>query len=1218
VNGALDAHQRMRLERLVTRGRRILEEDLLDRASGRFGLDLDGTIAHEDTLHLDPTALTQRRELIDVIDHLRSEGESLASAVSRILREATFTHLNRLVAIRIAEALDLLVPSLAAGRSSQGFRDLLELVPSLAADDTGGYWTYLTLCGDELAGDVPVLFDPRNPLLALTPSPGALDDLVELLAEPGAAELWAAPDCLGWVYQFFNRADERKLIHDAGGPRNSPELAIANQFFTPRYVVDFLVQNTLGRRLVESDPGSRVRDEMPLLVDPPTAPGPLLDLAEARVLDPAVGSGHFLLAAYDILERAWAHAGTSPDAAAPAIVSSLWGIDIDPRCTQVAAAAVILRARRSCPRGDLPRPNILCARALPAATTGLEELLKGLPGTQRELVEILTEVLTEAAVLGPLLKVEDSLAAGVRSAAFGAAVNEGSLADAIAPDVIKEVESEVLKAVQLAADASTATPAERLLAAEADDAVRFVFALQQRYTAVLMNPPFGTPVGFTKPYLKVAYPWIPATSDLFALFVGRGLELCDENGYVGSITSRVGMFLHSFQTWRETVLLGHELPVLADLGEGVMEQAMVEAAAYVLGNRSRRPESRSVFLRAVTSKDRGASLASSVASLTKGPVDDSTFTPDVDRLLRLKGSPVAYWVDPETVECLVSHQPFEPFHGEVRVGLQTGDDFQFVRAWWEVSADRLTRPPDLAADANERMQLARGSRWAPIVKSGSSQPWFSPVLLVVDWENDGQRLRSFVDERGKLKSRPQNTDLYFRPGFSWTRRAPRLVPYVVPAGCIPSVSRYQGFPNGDPFGAVGVVASNVASAYGRFYGEKFLWPNFLVDNVKTLPIPDISDDLIADLADRVRTEVAARREIYSHLEPYREFTVPAEDIGSLKWHPGSLLGQDLENRVASAYGLTPGQANQLELDMHEALLTLGMLDEGVEADDDELGDIPPWGERLISYLVGVAFGRWDVRMAMDPSTATSLPDPFDPLPNNPPGMLVDYEQCPAKQVPSAYPVAFPADGVLVDAPGHPRDIGACLVAAAAPLFDDPEAASARAVSELGGKTLRQYLRKQFFKDHLRIYSKGRRKAPIYWPLYVPSTAWGMWIYAPKLRRETLFAIGRFAGERLDQAEAEIRRLLREREAGGAGRSDRAVANALEAEEKLAEELRRFRDEADRVADLGWEPDLDDGIILCAAPLADLFPAWKDAAAARKEIKAGKYPWATVSKWADQL
>lgn len=1218
MSAALDAGQRTSLERLVTTARRLLEDDLLERASGRYGIDPDGTIADEDALHLDPTALAQRRELVDVVHHLRSEGVDAPGAVSRLLREATFTHLNRLVAIRIAEALSLLPPSIAAGRSSQGFRDVLELVPSLADDDTGGYWTYLSLCGDELAGDVPTLFDPRNPLLALAPSPSALDDVVELLAAPDAADLWLAPDCLGWVYQFFNRADERKVIHDAGAPRNSRELAIANQFFTPRYVVDLLVQNTLGRRLLEADPDSRLRDDLPLLINPPTGQGAPLELPDVRILDPAVGSGHYLLAAYDVLERAWSHAGVSAAEAAPAIVSSLWGIDIDPRCVQVAAAAIIFRARRSRPDGELPRPNIICARALPEAATGLDAVLAGLSGPQRALVEALTEALSDAPVLGPLLKVEERLDAGVRAAAFGVAVEDGTLADALPAESIEAVEKAVVDAVQRVADAATSTAAQRLVGAEADDAVRFVLALQQRYTAVVMNPPFGSPVASTKPYLKASYPWIPSTSDLFAIFVGRGLELCDAHGYLGAITSRVGMFLTSFDHWRREILLGHDLPLLADLGEGVMEQAMVESAAYVLARRRSRPRAQSVFIRAVTSRDRAEVIERAVRRFNVGETDPDVFTPDLARLGKLDGSPMAYWVDPGSLDPLRNHPSFEPGEGVVRQGLATGDDFRFVRAWWEVAPNRLTRPPSSAGGADERQQLSTGARWAPIVKSGSSQPWFSPVLLVVDWEHDGERLKNFVDGRGKLRSRPQNTDVYFQPGFSWTLRSPRLVPYVVPPGCIPSVSRYQAFPKGDPIAAVGVIASNIASAFGRFYGEKFLWPKFLVDNVKTLPVPPIDEELGAALARRVREGVDERRAVYKHLEPYREFTLPVEDVGSLKWEPGSLLGGDLEARVAAAYGLTPEQATQLELDMREALQALGMLESEVEAEDEDLGPIPPWEERLLSYLVGLSFGRWDARIALDPALAPALPDPFDPLPANPPGMLVDEEGRPAPAAPPGYPLELPAESILVDQAGHPWDIERRVVQASELLDTDAEERCESAARALGRKSLRQYLQKQFFKDHLRTYSKGRRKAPIYWPLYVPSGAWGLWVYAPALRRETLFAIARYAGERLDQAEAEIRRLARERDAGGAGRSDRAVADALDAEESLAEELRRFRDEAERIAGLGWEPDLDDGIILCAAPLADLFPAWKDAAKARDELKAGKYDWATVAKWADQL
>ena len=309
----LSEGQRSRLERLISRARALLEADLASQESGRFGIDTDGSVADEASLRLDPTGLADRRDLVAVVTHLRSEGDSPREAVARLLREAVFTHLNRLVAIRIAEALGLLPPSLAEGDRSQGYRDVAELAPLLGSDGANGYWTYLTLCGDELAGDVPVLFDPRNPLLPLAPSPAALRDLVGPFADPENADLWTAPDCLGWCYQFFNTSEERRAMREASqAPRDSRELAVRNQFFTPRYVVDFLVQNSLGRRLLDAEPSSPLIDDLPLLVDPPTERGQPVELEAVAVLDPACGSGHFLLAAYDLLERAWQHEGVAP------------------------------------------------------------------------------------------------------------------------------------------------------------------------------------------------------------------------------------------------------------------------------------------------------------------------------------------------------------------------------------------------------------------------------------------------------------------------------------------------------------------------------------------------------------------------------------------------------------------------------------------------------------------------------------------------------------------------------------------------------------------------------------------------------------------------------------------------------------------------------------------------------------------------------------------
>ena len=378
----LDAAQRSKLERLIIRARMLLESDFAAQAEGRFGIHLDGTIEDEAALPDSTTDKITRSDLEQIVTHLRTLGEDPAGAVARLLREAAFTHVNRLIAIRVAEAIGLLPESLARGTQSRGFRDLGEIMPMLAADYRG----YLRLCGDELAADAPVLFDPRNPLLALEPSTAAFDELVALLADPGTTEIWAASDTLGWSYQFFNTGDERRQMREAAAPRNSRELAVRNQFFTPRYVVDFLVQNTLGRRLIENDPASPLLDELPLLVDPPKAPGPVLQLDQVKCLDPACGSGHFLLGCYDLLERAWELAGIAPSDSAPMIVAALWGVDIDARCAQVASAAIVLRARRHCRDLPLPRPNIVTARGLPGGSASLPPELR-LSTAERDLVD---------------------------------------------------------------------------------------------------------------------------------------------------------------------------------------------------------------------------------------------------------------------------------------------------------------------------------------------------------------------------------------------------------------------------------------------------------------------------------------------------------------------------------------------------------------------------------------------------------------------------------------------------------------------------------------------------------------------------------------------------------------------------------------------------------------------------------------------------------------
>lgn len=1281
----LDADGRNRLERLLAQARLRLQDDLAAQASGQFGIDADGTIADETDLHLDHSQLIDRREVVEIVAFLRSEGNSPTEAVTRLLREAVFTHLNRFVAIRIAETLEMLPPSLADAERSQGFLDARELAPLLAADHTNGYWAYLRLCGDELAGDVPTLFDPRNPLLALAPSPGALRDVAGLFADRECADLWTAPDCLGWAYQFFNTAaDRHKARYRADGSPKAPEtswdLAVRNQFFTPAYVVDFLVQNSLGRRLLDADPASPLIEDLPLLVDPPTEPGTPTELADVTVLDPACGSGHFLLGAYNLLERAWLHAGVRPAEAAPRIIESLWGIDIDPRCAQVASAALLFRARRSCPRGTLPRPHIVCARALLATATGFDDLLDSLEPAQRHLLDALPDLLEQAPVLGTLLKVEQALESAVRASFAGSA--EGALADAVEPELIARVRDGLLDRLRAVAASTTATAAERLLVAEADDAVRFVAALVQRYDAVLQNPPFGDPVPDTRPYLKNAYPG--GSHNLLAAFVGRGFELCKpEVGYVGAITARSGMFLKTFEDWRKEILLGHRLVALTDLGHGVMEQALVEAAAYVIRAVPSDQRAEPTFVRLLKEADRPAGLVAAVSAHRKGHDDDRVFRVPLSDLKAVPGWPVAYWMGPALRRLFGDHPSLDASGTQIRVGLQTGDDFRFVRAFWEVDPARIGRA---------REETKAGKRWAPFAKGGEYSPYWADIHLVVDWQEDGDSIRAYDG------SRPQNTWYYFRPGLTWPRRTNSGFGIrVLPAGTVFADKGPAVFPQHDPAPALGWLKSRVAQscidtmvAAGEEVTSGSAARSYEVGLVKNLPwIDGVGTDTEIS---RLVTEVAVlRRSQDLHHETSRSFHAPAvmsalmEGDRFLAAVESSLaklsrahlrildLTHSIESRIHQLAGLDSEADDYIdsEVGSHPASYRSGSIDEDklsrmlsdpIDGVIDEITErrggaravanltyfadrrleviahglerppsqidafrrshgILPYGEpgasaaTVLSYLVGVAFGRWDIRTAA--TTEPELGDLFDPVPVHPPGMLLHEDQ-PARSTPPGYGFDLPPGQILLDQPGHPWDIVQRVTDAASQLAEDADRLLADLMQHLAGRDLREHLRKHFFKDHLTRYTKSRRKAPIYWPLYTPSRRWGLWLYAPSLTRETLYAVEAAATARLQAAQTAIRRLSGSHAEGAAGLSARQTAEALDAEQQLAEELVRFRQEAERVAGLGWEPDLDDGIVLCAAPLAALFGAWPQAAKQRDNLKAGRYPWASVSQWAEVL
>lgn len=603
----MDKDTRNAIERATQRARKLLEEDFAEQLHGDFDVHPGGLVAETAGAHLTTQQAFLRRRIVAAIEHKRAAGMSAADAARDYLRDVAFTTLNRFVALKMLEARQLVQECVSKGEQSAGYREFTGMAPGVALLPGGaGYRLYVESLFDELATEVKVLFDRRDVSSVLWPKRSSFEQLLAIFNAPDLEGVWGEDETLGWVYQFFNGQDERREMRDASrAPRNSRELAVRNQFFTPRYVVQFLTDNTLGRIWYEMrGTRSALAERCEYLVREPEevfAPRAQKDPRDLRVLDPACGSGHFLLYAFDLLLAIYEEAHADPKApkseatgkalrddyptlealrrALPGLIlgHNLHGVDIDPRCAQVAQLALWMRAQRAyldfeISRGERPairRSNIVVAEPLVASEQLAQEFAAKLADPELARVfSALVEHLSLAGDLGLLLRIEQLV---------GQQTPRGRTRD-----MFKPPEERIREALtRFAREESAANTRRRLFADDAAHGLALLGLAEKRFDVVLMNPPFGAGSLRAKKAFERAYP--KTKNDVYAAFVERGIELLAPRGRVGAITSRTGFFLSSFQKWREEILLKHAPPVVfADLGAGVLDSAMVETAAYCL------------------------------------------------------------------------------------------------------------------------------------------------------------------------------------------------------------------------------------------------------------------------------------------------------------------------------------------------------------------------------------------------------------------------------------------------------------------------------------------------------------------------------------------------------------------------------------------------------------------------------------------------------------
>lgn len=624
---AFDQATRNRLQRFVNDARRVLEEEFTRQLQNDYGMDPNaGAVADLSSLrHINDQQRETARILRDTLAHYCASSDTDTPAgLDRIVREQAFTVLNRLAALRMAEARGLLIESVGNGYQAKGFQLYARLVGTALGETGDAYCVYLQCVFDEFALDLPGLFDRYSPQGRLFPREAALLQVLALINHGEIEPLWAEDETIGWIYQYFNSKEERKAMRDASqAPRNSRELAVRNQFFTPRYVVEFLVDNTLGRLWFNWTGGqTALRDRCQyLLVKPdeqPEAAKRLRDPRTIKLLDPACGSMHFGLYAFDLFQEIYregwdweqAHGqdalnretGGNPDLKpfseayadqdaflkdVPRLIieHNIYGVDIDPRAAQIASLALWLRAQRAWQevgvkpkdRPQVGQGHVVAAVAPPAEVDLRKQFMEELDPLDAELFEQTLFMLKGLPELGVLLQVEKVLPALIRKV-FG---EHGPMFSKEDMGQWQKAEARLREVLTDYARAARSTYQGRLFAEDALQGLRMIDHCREVFDVVVMNPPFGALAAQTKIDLVATYP--NSKNDLLAIFVERGLNLLRRSGRIGAITSRTCFFISSFQKWRDEVVLGIARPeVMADLGHGVMDDAMVEAAAYVL------------------------------------------------------------------------------------------------------------------------------------------------------------------------------------------------------------------------------------------------------------------------------------------------------------------------------------------------------------------------------------------------------------------------------------------------------------------------------------------------------------------------------------------------------------------------------------------------------------------------------------------------------------
>ena len=565
------------------------------------------------------------------------------------------------------------------------------------------------------------------------------EDNFDIRSENGQVEI------LGWLYQYYISEKHDEVVNISNKePVKKEDIPAATQLFTTDWVVRYIIDNSVGKYWIERKPNSTLREQLEYFVSPKNGEISYIEdnitPQEMTIFDPCMGSGHFLVYAFDVLMKIYTEYGYSErEATAEIIEHNIFGVDIDVRAAQLAYFAIMMKARqydrRFFSRGVQPH---VCAIVESGHTDkdgkkhknydeyALEYFCNGDVKLKTAMDTIIRE-LHDAKEYGSILTVTQQ--------------SWSALYDRFA---------EITEDINMSRDMAL----KELL-----PLVEVAQTLSTKYTVVATNPPYLNKYNSKlKDYLTDYYK--DYSGDLFSVFMFRNFQFCKKSGYSGFMTPFVWMYIKTYEKLRKHIIENKGISTLIQMEYSAFEEATVPICAFVLTN----DKSKKVGQYFDLSKFVGG------MNIQKEKVLDAIHHPectyfhdfDQDNYKRIDGSPIAFMASEKLLRIFETADPLKKI-AEPKVGLQTGNNDDFLRLWYEVDKKNIGFGMKTLDDAQKC-----GKKWFPYNKGGDFKRWYGNRNYVVNWENDGYAIKHCFNSEGKLRSRPQNQAYYLKPCITWS------------------------------------------------------------------------------------------------------------------------------------------------------------------------------------------------------------------------------------------------------------------------------------------------------------------------------------------------------------------------------------------------------------------------------------------------------------------